>query len=89
MITYKFIYERTTEDGLSHEIKTIAARSLKKAMKAFEAGDAKSVLVEWTSKKKIMLLKHLSYHIKLEKKEKVNYENKIWRSYKKNFREPL
>ena len=52
MITYKFIYERTTEDGLSHEIKTIAARSLKKAMKAFEAGDAKSVLVEWTSKKK-------------------------------------
>ena len=32
--------------------KIIEARSLKKAMKAFEAGDAKSVLVEWTSKKK-------------------------------------
>ena len=70
MINYKFIYERTTEDGLSHEIKTIAARSLKKAMKAFEAGDAKSVLVEWTSKKKNYATKTFKLQYKTRKERK-------------------
>ena len=74
MITYKFIYERTTEDGLSHEIKTIAARSLKKAMKAFEAGDAKSVLVEWTSKKKNYATKTFKLPYKTRKERK----GKLW-----------
>ena len=70
MINYKFIYERTAEDGLSHEIKTIAARSLKKAMKAFEAGDAKSVLVEWTSKKKNYSTKTFKLPYKTRKERK-------------------
>ena len=74
MITYKFIYERTTEDGLTHEIKTIAARSLKKAMKAFEAGDAKSVLVEWTSKKKNYATKTFKLPYKTRKERK----GKLW-----------
>ena len=70
MITYKFIYERTTEDGLSHEIKTIAARSLKKAMKAFEPGDAKEVFVEWISKKDNASSKTFKLPYKTRKKRK-------------------
>ena len=68
MITYKFITQDKSQD--------IEAMSLKKAMISFntKAGDAKEVVVEWKSRKIILVFINIIYHIKQEKKEKVSCE---------------
>ena len=51
MITYTFLKKGPIKIGDDTVVTEIKARSLKKAMKAFEPGDAKEVFVEWVSKK--------------------------------------
>ena len=73
MITYTFLKKGPIKIGDDTVVTEIKARSLKKAMKAFEAGDAKSVLVEWTSKKKNYATKtfKLPYKTRKERKGKL------------------
>ena len=73
MITYTFLKKGPIKIGDDTVVTEIKAMSLKKAMKAFEAGDAKSVLVEWTSKKKNYATKtfKLPYKTRKERKGKL------------------
>ena len=68
MITYKFI--------ANDKAQNIEAMSLKKAMRSFQSksGDAKEVIVEWTSRKG-----NISYYeYKLPYKTRKERRGKLW-----------